>query len=220
MDAIQRLKHPLQVLLIIASMMMAQAGLAALQASIDRAVVYDGESFTLTISTDSRQRELPDLALLEKDFRVLGTGSSQQVRVINGVSSVKTSWNIQLQAKAPGQYHIPSLRVGKELTNPLQVTVSEPPVVSGAERGEHAFIELEITSPDGPIYLQQQILLTVRLLFDRRLLDGSLSEPAPNDAVVEQLGDDSRYSTRRNGKPFQAIERRYAIFPDKSGQLE
>ena len=127
MDTIQRLKHPLQILLIITSMMMAQAGLAALQASIDRAVVYDGESFTLTISTDSRQREMPDLALLEKDFRILGTGSSQQVQVINGVSSVKTSWNIQLQAKASGQYHIPSLRVGKELTNPLQVTVSEPP---------------------------------------------------------------------------------------------
>lgn len=220
MDTIQRLKHPLQILLIITSMMMAQAGLAALQASIDRAVVYDGESFTLTISTDSRQREMPDLALLEKDFRILGTGSSQQVQVINGVSSVKTSWNIQLQAKTPGQYHIPSLRVGKELTNPLQVTVSEPPVVSGAERGEHAFIELEITAPDGPVYLQQQILLTVRLLFDRRLLDGSLSEPAPKDAVVEQLGDDSRYNTRRNGKPFQAIERRYAIFPEKSGQLK
>ena len=220
MDTIQRFKYPLLILLIIISVLMAQAGYAALQASIDRAVVYNGESFTLTISTDSRQREMPDLALLEKDFRILGTGSSQQVRVINGVSSIKTSWNIQLQAKAPGQYHIPSLRVGKELTNPLQVTVSEPPVVSGAESGEHAFVEVEITAPDGQVYLQQQILFTVRLLFDRRLLDGSLSEPAPEHALVEQLGDDSRYSTRRNGKPFQAIERRYAIFPEKSGQLE
>ncbi|MEA1890756.1 MAG: BatD family protein [Pseudomonadota bacterium] len=192
---------------------------ASVQASIDRPIVYEGESFTLLISSDGKQREMPDLSLLEKDFQILGTGNSQQVQIINGVMTSKTSWTISLQAKTSGKLHIPSLRVGKELTNPIQVTVSAPPVASSAKDGQHIFIEAEVASSDQPVYLQQQILYTVRLVFDQPILDGSLSEPAPDNALVEQLAKNKRYTSQRNGKPFTVIERRYAIFPEKSGEL-
>ena len=208
-----------QLLTLISLLLMAPAGMAAVEASIDRPVVYDGESFTLAISSDAKQRDMPDLSLLEKDFNILGTGSSQQVQVINGVMTAKTSWTISLQAKTSGQFHIPSLRVGKELTNPIQVTVTAPPVASTAMDGQHIFIEVEIASSEKPVYLQQQILYTVRLVFDKSILDGSLSEPAPENALIEQLAKDNRYTSQRNGKPFTVIERRYAIFPEKSGEL-
>jgi hypothetical protein len=163
---------------------------------------------------------MPNLSLLEKDFHVLGTGSSRQFQVINGAATARTSWNIELQAKKTGQFLIPSLRVGKELTNPIQVTVSEPPEASSVDDGQHIFIELEVESADKPVYLQQQILLTARLVFDQPILEGSLSEPAPENALVEQLGKNERSKTQRNGgRPFTVIERRYAIFPEKSGQL-
>ncbi len=194
-------------------------GHASVQASIDRPVVYEGESFTLVISSDAKRREMPDLSRLEKDFYVLGTGSSQQVQIINGVTTAKTSWTITLQPKTSGQFHIPSLRVGRELTNPIQVTVTAPPVASTAMDGQHIFIEVEIASPEKSVYLQQQILYTVRLVSDQPILDGSLSDPAPENALVEQLGKSNRYSSQRNGKPVTVIERRYAIFPEKSGEF-
>ncbi len=192
---------------------------ASVEVSIDRPVVYEGESFTLVISSDAKQREMPDLSLLKKDFYVLGTSSSQQVQIINGVTSAKTSWTITLQAKKSGQLHIPSLRVGKELTNPVQVTVTAPPEASSATEGQHIFIETEIAATNKPVYLQQQILYTVRLVFDEPILEGSLSEPAAENALVEKLGKDNRYSSQRNGKAYTVIERRYAIFPEKSGKL-
>ena len=208
-----------QCLVMFAILLMASVSLASVQATLDRSKIYEGESFTLTISSDGSQRTMPDLSLLEKDFHILGSGSSQQMQVINGVVSSKTSWNIQLQAKATGQFHIPSLRVGKELTNPIQVIVSAPPEVSADSSGQPVFIEVETSSPDNPVYLQQQILYTVRLVFARPLLDGSLSTPTPENALVEQLGEDNQYQVRRGGRSYKVIERRYAIFPEKSGQL-
>ncbi len=200
-------------------LMLPSSAQAAVQASVDRAVVYDGESFTLTIRSDGKQKAMPDLSLLEKDFYILGSGSSQQVQIRNGVTSSSTSWNITLQPKASGQFHIPSMRIGNELTNPIQLTVKAPPVASSVMDGQHIFIETEIESPEKPVYLQQQIIYTVRLVFDRPILEGSLSDPAPVNALVEQLGKNNRYSTQRNGSSFTVIERRYAIFPEKSGEL-
>jgi len=200
-------------------LLMASPGMAAVQASLDRPDIYQGESFTLTITSDTSQGSMPNLSLLEKDFHVLGTGSSRQFQVINGAATARTSWNIELQAKRTGQFLIPSLRVGQELTNPIQVTVSEPPEASSVDDGQHIFIELEVESGDKPIYLQQQVLYTVRLIFDQPILEGSLSDPAPENALVEQLGKNERGKTQRNGRPFTVIERRYAIFPEKSGQL-
>ena len=208
-----------QFLAISGLLMVTSLSLAAVQASIDRPIVYDGESFTLVISSDAKRRDKPDFSLLEKDFYIQGTGSSQQVQMINGVTTAKTSWTVTLQAKAIGQFHIPSLRIGKELTNPIQVTVAAPPEASSAMDGQHIFIETEVASSEKPIYLQQQILYTVRLVFDRPILDGSLSEPAPENALIEQLGKNNRYTSQRNGKSFTVNERRYAIFPEKSGEL-
>lgn len=220
MNRVYPFKHTLfQLLILLALLPMPPTGMASVQASIDRPVIYDGESFTLVISSDAKRREMPDLSLLEKDFYVLGTGSSQQVQIINGVTTAKTSWTITLQPKTRGQFHIPPLRVGRELTNPIQVTVSAPPVAATVMDGQHIFIETEIGSSEKPIYLQQQILYTVRLVFDQPILDGNLSEPAPENALVEQLVKNNRYTRQRNGKSVTVIERRYAIFPEKSGEL-
>jgi hypothetical protein len=208
-----------QCLAICGLLIAAKPVLAFVEATLDRSTVYEGESFTLTITSDAPQRSRPNLSPLEKDFYVLGSGSSQQVQVINGAMTARTSWNIELQAKGTGQFHIPSLRVGKELTNPIQINVSTPPEVSAANDGQPVFIEVETSSPDNTVYLQQQVLYTVRLVFKRPLLDGKLSSPAPNSALIEQLGEDNQYNVKRGGESYSVIERRYAIFPEKSGQL-
>lgn len=208
-----------QCLVICGLLLIAKVTLASVEATLDRSKVYEGQSFTLTITSDTKQRSRPDLSSLEKDFHILGSGSSQQVQVINGAMTARTSWNIELQAKGTGQFHIPSLRVGKELTNPIQINVSAPPEVSAANDGQPVFIEVETSSPDNSVYLQQQVLYTVRLFFKRPLLDGKLSSPAPDNALIEQLGDDNQYNVKRGGDSYRVIERRYAIFPEKSGQL-
>ena len=39
------------------------------------------------------------------------------------------------------------------------------------------------------------------------------------DAVVERLGEDRRFSASLGDQTYQVIERDYAIFPEKSGEL-
>ncbi len=208
-----------QSLAIFVFLLVTSSSFASVQAMLDRSTIYEGEVFTLTITSDGAGRDMPDLSLLEKDFQILGTGSSQQMQVINGAVSSSKSWNIQLQPKSSGQLHIPSLRIGKELTNPIQIMVTAPPEISESSKGQPVFIEVETALKNQQVYLQQQILYTVRLVFERPLLDGSLSAPAPENAMVEQIGEDRQRSINRGGRSYKVIERTYAIFPEKSGQL-
>jgi hypothetical protein len=45
----------------------------------------------------------------------------------------------------------------------------------------------------------------------------NLSEPELPDAVIEKLADDANYTTQVSGVTYVVIERKYAIFPQKSG---
>ncbi|MEZ5581408.1 MAG: hypothetical protein R3F37_00205 [Candidatus Competibacteraceae bacterium] len=76
---------------------------------------------------------------------------------------------------------------------------------------------IEVQAEPADPYVQAQVQYTVRLLFAVPLLDGSLDAPQPANAVVERLGDDVSYETQRNGRRYRVIERRYALFAQRSG---
>jgi hypothetical protein len=97
----------------------------------------------------------------------------------------------------------------------LQVIGSPSPTTGGS--GEDLFLEVE-AEPKNP-YVQAQVIYTVRVLSRIHLSGANLSEPSADDALVQKLGNDRRYSTHRNGFQYTAIERKYAIFPQKSGTL-
>ncbi|MEO8007645.1 MAG: BatD family protein, partial [Betaproteobacteria bacterium] len=69
------------------------------------------------------------------------------------------------------------------------------------------------------VYVQQQIPYTVRLYYDDTVQTGDLAAPDPANALVEQLGKEERYTTSRDGRNYNVIERRYAIAPERSGTL-
>ncbi len=207
-------------LLALVLMLAATTSEAAVRATLDRNTVYTGDTFTLTIESDSRQPNLqPDLTPLKKNFRVLGTNTSTQVSIFNGQRSDKTLWQVQLQPRRLGRLRIPPVTVGRQQTAALELKVTEAPQQTGAQTNQHVFIEVETDTSSKQIYVQQQIPYSVRLYYDERLQDGELSAPEPENAVVEQLGEDRRYSTVRNGRQYSVIERHYVISPEKSGSL-
>jgi hypothetical protein len=63
------------------------------------------------------------------------------------------------------------------------------------------------------------VLYTLRLYTRVDLSQARLDEPELADAVIERLGDDSRFNTQVNGLDYSVTERKYAIFPQKSGKL-
>ena len=198
--------------------LLAPAATAAVSVKLDRGTVYDGDVFALIIESTGQQGGNPDLSPLNRDFEILGTGTSNQFSMVNGRTSSRTTWTVRLRARRLGRLEIPPLMVGGEQTRALTVEVAEIPETTASQQDANAFIEVEIDA-DGPVFVQQQILYKVRLFQDDRVLGGELSAPSVDGALVEQMGADRRYPATRDGRRYRVTERLYAIAPEKSGEL-
>ena len=193
---------------------------AAVSASLDRTVIYPGDTTTLHITTSGDDEgKQPDLSPLRKDFEILGTSSSSQIQIINGQRSDKHEWLIELAPTRKGSFTIPALSVGSSQTVPLTLEVKEQPAAMTAQAGQPIFIRSEISPAQGNTYIQQQLLYTTRLYYRVPLIEGSFSDPKIDNAAIERLGDDKQYNTTIDGQSYQVVERRYAVFPEQSGKL-
>ena len=184
-------------------------------------MVTTGDALSLSIESDSRGlSERPDLSPLNADFDVLGTSSSTEISFVNGTRSDRTRWMVRLQPRHGGVIAIPSIRVGNEQTEPLTLTVTDAPPAATGKTGPHVIVETQSDVADRTIYVQQQIPYTVRLYYDDAVRAGQLAAPQPSDAIVEQLGEEKRYTAATlDGRDYNVIERHYAITPEKSGAL-
>jgi hypothetical protein len=188
-----------------------------LEAWLDRTRMAEGETVRLTLEAQGQQGGRPDTSELEQDFEVLGLSTGSRLNIVNGQSDIRTSWTLTLSPRRSGTLTIPALRVGQLSSAPLTLEVTQTPVQS-ADSGADVLVESEI-EPDNA-YVQAQLLYTVRLLYAVPVTGGRLSEPEPGDTLVQRLGEDREYATTRNGRRYQVIERRYALFPQTSGALE
>ena len=211
------------VWILILSLMMVTPGVwAEVRAGLDRTTVDAGDTVTLTLTLEADGQNpgvSPDLSPLEKDFTILGTSTSQQVQIINGRRSDKTQWRVELEPGHTGSLEIPALRVGSETTRPISLKVVEQPEAAAGQEGRPLFVEVETEPQDASPFVQQQIRYTTRLYYRVPLIEGTLVDPQPEDAVVERLGDDTHYTATVGGQRYQVVERHYAIFAEKSGTL-
>jgi len=201
-----------------------QAG-AEVVAAVDRSQVVAGEVFELKIlSAGNALGEEPDLAPLYEDFEILARSRSLRTRVINGQRDASLEWRIELLAREPGQRVIPPLALGLESTEALAVTVvaqaadlasSQARSPGEKIRGVELLAEVDRGSP----YVQEQVTLNLRLESDLPLTGGALSEPEIPGAMVEKLGEDRSERIQVDGRDVHVFERRYAIFPQQSGEL-
>lgn len=187
---------------------------AKVSAHVDRTVIEEGETFQLMLQYDDEE---PDLDKLEMFFDIIGTSRSSKVSIINGNINRVNEWIVTLAPKNPGVQVIPSIRFGNETTAPIQIKVIKP-VASAPGQGADIFLEAKVDQPAS--YVQSQIYYSVRLYRAVEIREGSLTEPAFDDAIVERMGDDVTFQTERNQRRYHVTERRYAIFPQQSGNLE
>ncbi|HSD37995.1 MAG TPA: BatD family protein [Rhodocyclaceae bacterium] len=192
---------------------------ATLQATVDRNPVAVGESFTLSLQSDGSSAD-PDLAPLGRDFEVLGRSQGSSFQMINGRISRSTQWQISLAAKHEGQIVIPAISAGGESSQPITLKVTAASQGATDQAGSNLFVEM--TAEPRTAYVQQQVVVTVRLYSAVDLgRGGSLNDPVfPGmDAVVQRLGEDRQTQTVRNGKEYLVIERRYLVYPQKDGSF-
>lgn len=214
------LKRMITLHITIISLLFASPAQAAFQAFVDRNPVAVDESFTLTLKSDENLDSNPDLNVLKQDFDVLGQSRGSSIQIINGNATQSIQWQIRLIAKRSGQLTIPAINAGGQSTQPIVLNVTGANEAQAAQQSGELFVE--VSAEPRTAYVQQQIIYTVRLYRTVNIGNGStLSDPIfPGmDAVVERLGDDRSYQTTHNGQAYAVIERRYVIYPQKSGQF-
>ena len=189
----------------------------ALTASLERNPIHAGESVRLVLELSRAAGGLkPDLAPLERDFQILQTSANTQIEFVQGLQSAITRWAIELTPRREGTLTVPAISVG-QFQSP-EMTLEVLPPRAAEETGERdIFLEAEI-SPD-PAYVQSQMRYVVRLLRSVDVVDGTLTEPSATNALLRRLGRDISYTTRRDDKSYRVLERRYALFPQASGEL-
>ncbi len=195
------------------------AGAAAAEITVhtDRNPVGLNESFELTFIASGSVDDDPDFTPLEDDFDLLGQAQSSNISVINGQYSKTTRWTVQVMPKQAGVVTVPPIAFGRDSSPPLEITVTTSAGVRGKQRADTDIL-LEVEAEPANPYVQQQVIVTVRVLHRVEIAQASLTEPELNDAIVEKLGKDSRYQTQRNGLRYAVIERKYAVFPQRSGE--
>ncbi len=190
-----------------------------LSSRVDRMQVGLGEQVELTVTLSGVRGQQPDTRELLKNFSIDRQSQSTSMQVINGVVSQEARWTFLISPNRKGKLVIPSLKVGRFSSDPIEITVTDMPVAQSTS--DDVLMEVEL-SPENP-YVNSQLAYIQRLYFSRPLVDSaSISKPklSKGDADIQQWGaSDPRYVTHNN-RPYQLIERYYLIYPRKSGTLE
>lgn len=186
------------------------------QANVDRTVISEGDSLTLTISVDGSSDGAPDYSALKKDFDVLGSNQSTQHSLINGHLSSRTEWQTTLMPKRSGQLTIPPIAVGSAATQAITIQVNAAGRNNTNDGSEPIFLETQIDR--NAVYVQQQLLFTVRVFVAVQLEDMQLTKPEFDNASVKQLSE-TTFRRDVNGTPYAVHELTYAIFPQQPGEL-
>lgn len=189
---------------------------AATRAWLDRDRIEVGETTTLNIETDQIDAAMPDLAALERDFALSGHSSSHGVERVNGQLRERSLFAVALRPRREGLLTVPSLRVGREATAPLTLSVT-PASTAPAQAGAPVFIEGEADAQEP--YVQQSLGYTLRLYYATPLVSGQLDQPEPEGASMQRIGADVQYTREAGGRRYTVVERRFLIVPERSGTL-
>lgn len=182
---------------------------------VDRNPVNLKESFQISFTIDGDADGDPDFSPLDKDFEVINQSQQQSVQIANWNKTKSLQWILTVKAKREGSLVIPAINFGQDTSQFSSVMVLKTQV-SNATSGD-LFLQVEVDTKKP--YVQEQLIYTLKLFRKVNISQASLTEPELKDAVIEKLGEDKNYNTQFKGENYVVTERKYAIFPQKSGTM-
>ncbi len=189
---------------------------ADVTAIVDRHQVALGDSFRLIItSTEGEDLDDIDFDELEKHFDILQRSSSNKMSIVNGSRSHTKQLQLDLAPRAEGSWRIPPLRVDGEVTPGITISVKPQPDVETHDQ----VVVFEAEVDKDTVYVQEQLILTLRVMRAINLEDPSLAPVELEDAFIKPLQQES-FQRNIDGRLWLVHEMRYAIFPEHSGRFE
>lgn len=99
----------------------------------------------------------------------------------------------------------------------LLLLMASAPLASAADQAPDLFIEAVLHPPTA--YVQSQVRYRVRLYRSSVFQQGDFVTPEIPDLVTRLVAEDEPVEVQRGGRTYQMIERRYLLYPQKSGIL-
>ncbi len=202
------------------TLLLSQPAMADMIATVDDSDVDEMQTIQLTVRiTGTDQADKLDTAPLESDFHVQGTSTQSQFRSVNGRVSSWVEYHVTLRPKRTGTLVIPALELGGETSNPVRVVVR--PVAADVKAAIDKLVYFDVQLDRDTVYVQSQVVLTRRLYYTAGVqIYGDLpGAPDLPNAVVLPLGEATSNTTMRGSTRYGVLEQRYAIFPERSGEL-
>lgn len=194
---------------------------AAVTATVDQNQISEFDVLTLTIRVTDQGGTEPDFRALETDFTVINQQSQQNssISLINGRQTSRSyiDYQVTLRPKRQGNLLIPALSVGTERTNPIGVRVNAQSQAVRNQMQQILFFETLVDRDE--VYVQAQLLYTVRLYYADSISGDFPTAPELPNAMVEIIENEKRFETVVNNRRYYVLEKRYAIFPQQSGPL-
>lgn len=178
-----------------------------------------GDAVTITFVLDSTGRhKSPDFSALEKDFHILSTNYGNSISMVNGAVSTKAFWRLMLEPRKAGTFTIPEINFGNVKSEARKLTVEDSagpaPIGTG---NAPAFVQAEISNKSP--YIQGQTIYTFKLFYQTQLDNPRIEMPQLKDATFIPLGGDNQYQTTVKGEPYIVLEKNFAIFSQKPGDV-
>lgn len=210
--------HTRIVVALVLMLLHSPAWAVKLDVMLDTSAIALGDTVNLTVTVDEQAfSQAPDFTPLKKDFEIVSNRKKAQYSMINGGISSSTSWILTLLPKQAGYLPIPALQYGNQTSKPLKLHVSQRDPGKPASIDQIIYLDAQADKTD--VYVQEQIIYTIRLFQRIDLHDPLYQPPTVDTAVMETLGNKREYMTTVNGTSFRVTEQRYVIFPQQSGEL-
>ncbi len=187
-------------------------------ATVDRNNLTVEETLNLKVRYQgNNQAATPELEDLMINFDIISQSRSNQFRSFNGQVESWVEWSFVIAPKKEGKLLIPSFNLDGNFSTPIEVTVTKAkPLNLGSGQTRDIFLETELDHESA--YVQQQVLLTLRLNTSIPVSSITPEELKLPQAKIEMVSE-QRYNRNINGRDYAVVELVYALYPQESGKL-
>lgn len=193
---------------------------AKIELSLDRNDIRVNETFQLTLHVEDPKTlsAQQPLDFLPSEFQVLGSEHFRKSTVIDRQFANRMGWTITLVSTEAGTFSIPSFNIGNEQSEAMTIRVL-PALTNLEEINPNSKIKLTARLSEEAVYVQQQIIYSVRIYSSVASRRHNLSPLQVENAIVKKLGEASEFQLLHEGVRYNVKEEKYVIFPQKSGEL-
>jgi len=196
---------------------------ATLTASVDRTNITINDTLLLTITLDRQGADDIDFSALTLQFDILQRQQSSQASLVNGRITSRTQWTLAIAPKEMGELIIPSLSANGAFSDAITIQVNDTNHPnnsnnSSAQSNNTSEVFLTASVNKRSVYVQEQVLLSLRLYYRISLSGFTPEEFSINNSTVELTAENNIKETV-NGVTYNVLERIYALHPQASGSI-